>query len=626
MLEIRNAADTIDVKRAMEIYFQLVSDAESLKKACDELKNEPFLGFDVETTDLDPYKGELRLVQLSDGKNTKVIDIKAFGSGKWKTESGKSGSGNGIPDSVKALRTNPDLAPLRDMLASAKQTKIAHNAKFDTKWVRHHLGCEVGSVYDTYLASLLIAAGEGERRHGLADVVQFFLGRTLDKSEQVSNWAADELTPSQIEYAARDAAIMPEVREKLEERIALDGLGDVLKLENECVMPIAEMELNGFYLDKDRWREQLAVVTKAQAKFADELQDMLSAGVAQASLFGRAEINLDSQAQVTDALVGLGVPMPNTTRAWELQPLAEKYPPVAKLLEYRAVAKAMSSFGENILEFIEPATGRIHADFRQIGAPTGRFSCSSPNLQQIPHEEVYRRCFTAPEGRALVIADYSQIELRILADFSEDKNFIDAFVSGQDFHSATAAQVFGITAEAVTADQRSFAKRLNFGVVYGIGASRFAMMTGLTQTDAENTLRKYFATYPKMDEWLRMQSKSVLTERSARTRSGRLARMSFTENDRASIGAAQRYAKNMPIQGTSADILKRALRLLHDDIRSTSAKLVNIVHDEIIVECDATEAEQTAQRLESAMLRAGEQFVTKVPIKVDIHTAGEWTK
>ena len=599
----------------MEIYFQLVTDAESLKKAVDELKDEPFLGFDVETTELDPYKGDLRLIQLSDGKNTKVIDLRAF-AGDRRQETGDG----------SALRKNPDLGPLRDLLASTKQTKIAHNAKFDTKWVRHHLGTEVGSVYDTYLASLLISAGEGERRHGLADVVQFFLGQTLDKSQQVSDWGAAELSHSQIEYAARDAAIMPEVRAKLDERIAADGLSEVLKLENECVMPIAEMELNGFYLDKGRWRDQLAVATKAQARFGDQLQDMLSAGVAQASLFGRAEINLDSQAQVADALVGLGVPMPNTTRAWELQPLAEKYPPVAKLLEYRAVAKAVGSFGENILEFIEPKTGRIHADFRQIGAPTGRFSCSNPNLQQIPHDAEYRRCFNAPDGRSLVIADYSQIELRILADFSEDQNFINAFESGQDFHAATAAQVFGITAEAVTADQRSFAKRLNFGVVYGIGSSRFAMMTGLTQTDAENTLRKYFSTYPRMDEWLRMQSKNVLTERGARTKSGRLARINFDANDRSSIGAAQRYAKNMPIQGTSADILKRALRLLHDDIRETSARLVNIVHDEIVVECDTADADATAIKLESAMLRAGEQFVSKVPIKVDVHVADEWSK
>lgn len=591
----------------MEIYFQLVRDAEGLKTACDELSNARFLGFDVETTALDPYKGDLRLVQLSDGTNTKVIDLKAFGGGG-------------------SLATDPALAPLREILASNAQTKIAHNAKFDTKWVRHHLGTEVGGVYDTYLASILISAGEGERRHGLADVVQYFLGRTLDKSEQVSDWGADELSHSQVEYAAKDAAIMPEVREKLEERISAADLTEVLRLENECVMPIAEMELNGFYLDRQRWQEQLDRVRVLQKKAGDELQDMLAAGVAQASLFGRTEINLDSQAQVTDALLNLGVPMPNSTRAWELQPLAEQYPVVAKLLEYRGVAKAAQSFGENILEFIEPKTGRIHADFRQIGAPTGRFSCSSPNLQQIPHEAEYRRCFRAPDGRKLVIADYSQIELRILADFSEDRQFIEAFESGRDFHSATAAQVFGIDAADVTPDQRSFAKRLNFGVVYGIGASRFASMTGLTQTEAENTLRKYFATYPRMDEWLRSQARNIITERQTRTKSGRLAKFNFDENDRSSVGAAQRFAKNMPIQGTSADILKRALRFLHDDLRGTSGKLVNIVHDEIIVECDTTEAEMIVEKLGSAMQRAGREYVKKVPVKVDAHIADDWTK
>ncbi len=607
----------------MEIYFQLVNDAEGLRKACAELRNVRTLGFDVETTDLDPYRGNLRLVQLSDGRNTKVVDLRAFAGGQWSAVSGQIGE---ISETTKALRANADLEPLRELLSNPKITKIAHNAKFDTKWVRHHLGCEVGGVYDSYLASILIAAGEGERRHGLADVVQFFLGRTLDKAEQVSDWAAAELSQSQIEYAAMDAAIMPEVKAKLDERIVTDGLADVLRIENECVMPIAEMELNGFYLDTERWREQLGKVSIVQKKAGDELQHLLSAGVAQASLFGQTQINLDSIDQVTDALVNLGVPVPNSTRAWELQPLADEYPVVKKLLEYRAAAKASSSFGENILEFIEPATGRIHADFRQIGAPTGRFACSKPNLQQIPHEAEYRRCFMAPPGRKLVIADYSQIELRILADFSGDQNFIDAFVAGSDFHAATAAQVFGIKAEDVSADQRSFAKRLNFGVVYGIGAARFASMTGLTQRQAEETLRRYFATYPKMDEWLRNAARNVLNDRSARTASGRMARMNFDPNDRGSVGSAQRYAKNMPIQGTSADILKRALRLLHDDIRDTSAILVNIVHDEIVVECDAAEAEATATKLESAMQRAGSEYVTKVPIKVDVHTADEWSK
>lgn len=591
----------------MEVYFQLINDGESLHKAVADLRRAEFLGFDTETTELDPYKGELRLLQLSDGRSTQIIDLRSFGS-------------NGD------LAKNPALEPLRELLADGSVVKIAHNAKFDAKWVRHHLGVELNGIFDTYIASQLIAAGDQDRRHSLADVAQFFTGVELDKSMQVSDWSANELSHSQIEYAARDAAVMRQLREQIAARLKADDLERVASLEFECLMPIAEMELNGVHLDKQRWREQLDRVQSAQAKVADELQEMLSAGVAQASLFGRAEINLDSQQQVTDALLNLGVPMPGSTRAWELQPLAEKYPVVGKLLEYRAAQKGLTSFGENILEFIEPATGRIHSDFRQIGAPTGRFSCSNPNLQQIPHDKQYRRCFTASEGNRLVIADYSQIELRILADFSGDERFINAFVSGQDFHAATAAQVFRVKPEEVTGEQRSFAKRLNFGIVYGIGASRFGLMTGLSQNDAENTMRKYFGTFRKLDEYLRNEGRRLLQERNARTGSGRLLRLRFDENDRQQTASARRYGINMPIQGTSADILKRSLRLLHDQIRDTSARLVNIVHDEVIVECAASEADQTAAILENAMRTAGQEYVNKVPVKVDVHIAEEWAK
>jgi DNA polymerase-1 len=591
----------------MDLNFELVRDAAGVKTACENLAREPFLGLDTETTELDPYKGDMRLVQMSSGRQTYVFDMLPFRI-------------NG------GLSENADLEPLRRLLANVSSTKILHNAKFDAKWIRHELGCEIGNPFDTYLASVLIAAGESERRHSLADVAQFFTGTVLDKTEQISDWSVAELSSSQVEYAARDAAILLPIREKLEERLQNDSLKEVSKLEFECVSPIAEMELNGFGVDCDAWRAQLATVKKAADKAADELQDMLSAGVAQASLFGRAEINLDSQQQVTDALLNLGIPMPESTRAWQLQPLAEKYPVVAKLLEYRAVQKSATSFGENFLEYVEPKTGRIHADFRQIGAPTGRFSCSNPNLQQIPHDDAYRKCFRAGEGRTLVIADYSQIELRILAEFSADEKFIEAFRSGADFHTITAAQVFNVKPEDVSPDQRSFAKRLNFGIVYGVGASRFGMMTGLSQTDAENTMRRYFSTYRKLDAYLRNSGHSVITDRTARTKSGRLLRLNFDENDRQAVGAARRYGVNMPIQGSSADILKRALRLLHEAIRGTSAKLVNIVHDEVIVECDAGDVEQAKDALETAMVSAGEDFVKNVPIKVDSRVSTAWSK
>lgn len=591
----------------MEIYFQYVRDGEGVRKACEDLNTSDLLGFDTETTELDPYRGDLRLVQLSSGKTTVVVDLKPF------REKGD-------------IRSLPELAPLRDLLASTTHEKVAHNAKFDAKWVRHHLGVEVGRVYDTYLASQLISAGDSDRRHSLADLAQFFLGIELDKSEQISDWAADELSPAQIEYAARDAAIMLQLRAKVNERLVDSQLVAAANLEFECVVPIAEMELNGIFLDEKLWRAQLQKVKITQEKTADELQGMLAEGVAQASLFGRTEINLDSQQQVGDALLNLGIPVPDTTRAWQLQPLADKFPVIGKLLEYRSVAKAISSYGESILGYIEPATHRIHADFRQIGAPSGRFSCSNPNLQQIPHDIDYRKCFRAPDGRKLVIADYSQIELRILADFSGDENFIQAFVSGQDFHTTTAAQVFRVNSVDVTQEQRSFAKRLNFGVVYGIGASRFGLMTGLSQNDAEDTLRRYFATYRGLDAYLRDSGNRALNERLVRTASGRMMRLRFDSSDRQQTGAARRNGINMPIQGTSADILKRALTRLHNSLRGTSGKLVNIIHDEVIVECDAADAEQMSTMLESAMQAAGSEYLKRVPIKVDVNIADDWTK
>jgi DNA polymerase-1 len=280
-----------------------------------------------------------------------------------------------------------------------------------------------------------------------------------------------------------------------------------------------------------------------------------------------------------------------------------------------------------MIELINPVTGRLHADFRQIGAPTGRFACTNPNIQQVPHAVEYRRCFSGhPAGRKLVIADYSQIELRILAEFSGDRGFIEAFNSGADLHRVTASQVFNVSIDQVSKDQRDFAKRLNFGVVYGIGAQRFSIMTGLSVAEAENVLRKYFSTYRGLDNYLRDAANRAVTERQARTASGRLVRFRYDENDRQQISMTHRNGKNTPIQGTSADILKRALRLLTDELRATSAKIVNIIHDEVVVETDADEAEEIAQKVERAMCDAGQEYLATVPVKVETEIAEEWIK
>jgi DNA polymerase I-like protein with 3'-5' exonuclease and polymerase domains len=596
----------------MNTNYQLIKNEEELRKVVELLATHQAIGLDTETTELDPYFGRLRLIQLATPGGVHIIDLDAFRNG-----------GNGDLSQTNAL------APLRELLSAHRPVKIAHNAKFDAKFIKHTLGADLGGIFDTLLASQLLGAGDIEERHGLEAVASRYLNESVDKTERLSNWNL-ALSDSQLEYAARDAAVLVPLREKLIERLRSDSLIDCARLEFDCVMTVADMELAGFYMHKDRWLEQLAIVEKRRAVLADELQNVLAEESSQGTLFGgpqRDEINLDSSQQLTQALERLGIPVPDSTRNWKLQPLAAEYPVIATLLEYRTVQKALTSYGQNMIELINPTTGRLHADFRQIGAPTGRFSCTNPNIQQVPHAVEYRRCFSGhPEGRKLVIADYSQIELRILAEFSGDRGFVSAFNSGADLHRVTAAEVFNVPLDQVTREQRDFAKRLNFGVVYGIGAQRFSIMTGLSVPEAENVLRKYFATYRQLDTYLNEAANRAVSERQARTGSGRLVRFRYDEQDRQQISMTRRNGKNTPIQGTSADILKRALRLLKDELRGTNAQIVNIIHDEIVVEADADEAEAVAQKVERAMCAAGEEYVKTVPVKVETEIADEWVK
>src|SRR5947208_13913708 len=298
----------------MNTQYQLITNAEELRRAVTELSNKHVIGLDTETTDLDPYTARLRLIQLASPDGVYIVDLNHFDRGETKlTES---------------------LAPLRQMLGAPRPIKIAHNSKFDAKFIKHNLGVDIGGLFDTLLASQLVSAGDIEQRHGLEAIAGRYLNEAVDKSERLSNWEF-ELSEAQLQYAARDAAVLIPLRDKLIERIKSLDLVRCAQLEFECVMPVVDLELAGFYMNKERWLEQLAIVEERRAELANELQEMLGEGVAQASLFGppRANINLDSQQQVTDALNRLGIPVPDSTRNWKLQPLAAQYPVVSKLLE-----------------------------------------------------------------------------------------------------------------------------------------------------------------------------------------------------------------------------------------------------------------------------------------------------
>jgi DNA polymerase I-like protein with 3'-5' exonuclease and polymerase domains len=578
--------------------YQVITTPEGIRQACEQLQHADAIGTDCETTSLDPLTGQLRLLQLAIPEQTYVFDHRKIGS-------------------AEAYR------PLKQIIEEPRRRIISHNSKFEQKWLKYVLGIEPATVFCTQLAHVLV---DFSGSHNLESTAKRFLDLTIDKTLQHSDWTRDEISEAQLQYAARDAQVLIPLRDKLITALRENNLFRVAQLEFEAIACIAQVELNGVFVDPDMWSKQLATIEHQHEIISRELQIMLADGSPQHTLFGQSDINLNSHPQILDALKMMGVPLDNATRESVLLPLKNDYPVVGKLLEYRELEKQRSGYGQSWLSEINKKTGRIHPEFSQIGAPTGRMSCSHPNVQQVPTTKEYRSCFRAPEGRSLVISDYSQIELRILASFSKDRGFLEAFRSGADLHRTTAASIFNVSLESVTKDQRDFAKRLNFGVVYGIGAQRLSNMTGLELSDAEALLNKYFATYRQLDEHLRRTAQEAVDNRSCRTASGRLVRYKFDPRDRQQVSSVKRQGRNAPIQGTGSDILKRALRLLHEGLRGTSAQIVNIIHDEIVVECDQDDAPTISEIVAAKMTQAATEYITDVPMLAEPAIAQEWVK
>jgi DNA polymerase I-like protein with 3'-5' exonuclease and polymerase domains len=579
--------------------FRLVNTEAALEQAVGAVSGQGVVGVDTETTSLSPFEGRVRLLQLATPGQSFVIDLLELPAFEHRG--------------------------LRELLSSTQPVKVFHNAKFDLKMLLHHFDLEVRGLFDTLLASQLIGAGRHEGGHGLAAVSDRHLGELVDKSMQVSDWSG-RLTDAQYEYAAKDAALMLPLYEKLSAGLGELSLEDVATLEFECVLPIAAMELAGMALNAECWRGLVVNLERAHDLLSDQLRRELAAGIPQLTLFGDPpNINLDSPTQVTDALAHMGIKVEGT-RSWQLQPLSKEHPAIEKLLEYRSVQKLLSSYGLALLEHINPVTGRIHADFRQMGATGGRMSCSDPNLQQVPNTPEYRSCFRAPAGRKLVIADYSQIELRILADWSQDTALVKALLSGEDLHCVTASQMFGIPLEQVSKDQRAAAKQLNYGIMYGLGAQGLGARIGCSLDEAEGLLHRYFDAYSGVAAFLRDAADRAVGDRESRTRSGRLIYFSFDANDRSQVGATQRLGKNAPIQGSSADIIKRALTLLYDALKPIDAQIVNCIHDEIVIEAAEDQAEECASIVDREMVIAAREFIRSVPVTVDIVVGDAWLK
>jgi DNA polymerase I len=573
--------------------YRLVTTAEDLAAVAKALQSAEAIGVDIETTALSPRDGGMRLLQLATPEETFVID---------------------------AFEVS-DLSPLTEVLEGGT-VKVGHNLKFDYQFLHAIYGISLSPLFDTMLAAQVLDGGNYAASYSLEAVMERYLDESLDKSEQRSDWSG-QLSEAQLEYAAQDARVLLPLRDPLAASLEEEGLGRISQIEFEAVAAIAEMELAGVKLDLARWKQLEVRVRERRDRAAEYLESFFPPPEGILPLEGLGpRLNLNSPKQITDAFQTLGIELPDT-KVWTL--LKVDHPAAKALLEYRELQKKLGTYLETYPGFISPKTGRIHANFLQCRVPTGRLACTAPNIQQIPHEDEFRRCFVAEDGNTLVIADYSQIELRILAEVSEDPAFVGAFQRGMDLHRLTAATMYNVSMDEVTKDQRSAAKRINFGLMYGRGARSLSAQLGTDEDRGRQLIDEYFANYPKVQRFLQRTANRAMRDRTLRTLAGRVRKFGNdpVADDR---GAMRREAMNYPIQGAASDIAKLALVYVREEVEGLDARLINSIHDEFVIECAEEQATEVSEKTQAAMVRAGEDILEKVPVQVEIEVSREWRK
>ncbi len=577
-------------------------------------------GVDDETVSLDPYTGQLRLVQIADVQNkVGIFDL------RYLTHEGKSA--------------------IADFLSNPEIVKIFHNAKFDVKFLKIHLGIkELYPLVCTMLEASLLACGNMTMSKSLEAVMERYLSITIDKSLQTSDWGQPELSLNQLLYSARDCKDLIQLHNVMWMYIKKHGMQNVFKIEMNCVEATAEMEMKGMPFNFEKWCERADNDEKEAKEEAWKVYQLFDAVSTQPTLFGEPSVfNINSHVQLKDKLRKLGITVPKiterdgrireTTGKDQLKEIEHVHPVIPHIINQRILHKAYTTYGRNWKDCINPVTKRIHANLNQNGSETGRFTTGEevsdhmdPPMLGIPRADKFRNCFEAPEGKILVWGDYSQAELRILADFSGDQNLLQCFIDGRDPHMDAAVRLFGMSEESITSEMRHLAKDLGYAIPYGVNYPKFALKARISEDRSKELMGKYFHEYPRVKSWLDAAGWRAIYQKNCRTASGRLLRFNYDENDRMAVSAAKRNGKNSPIQGTCSDIIKTSLVLVYKETRNTKIDLCHVFHDEIIVECFEEDENQAKELLERNMVKGAHVFLKKVPIKVDIKSGRCWGK
>jgi DNA polymerase-1 len=512
---------------------------------------------------------------------------------------------------------------------------IGHGLKFDSKFLKYHFGVTLCNVYDTYLAEIILSGGLYAGKHGvtrLSDLVLRYCGEKMNKEEQQGFRYGVPLSKEQKQYAANDLKYLPEIFKQQQAKIKLLELENIINIEMRALPAMVWLELSGISVDRGRLNEFQKELSAKKLEAEVYLQKELVTYKTQQQLDGTfvsEDLNLNSTQQLTKKLNQIGVPVENT-KAEELAKF--DHPVIQKLTEYKEAEKLLNTFVEKIPNYIHKKTSRIHANFSQIGAKSGRLSCTKPNLQQQPSRALpkWRTIFKASAGNKIVTADYSQIELRILAQVSQDKEYIRAYNEGEDLHQLTASKIFNKPLEAVEKNDRNIAKTVNFGIAYGMwifGLQKDLKTAGIevTENEAEGIIKGFYEAYPGVAKYLRNISTEGLKNLEVRNRAGRLMKFEKPEDEKAQK-SIKRASKNLPIQSLCADMVKIAMGNIFLKLEPKNVKFINTVHDELVFECIEAQAEEVKNIVKTEMEKIGALFLIDLPCIANVTVSDIWEK
>ncbi|QMT33861.1 DNA polymerase I [Conchiformibius steedae DSM 2580] len=614
---VSQAAETTQATAPAAVHYRSITTESDFQALLARLNESDSIGIDTETTSLDAMNAQLVGISIAFAAGDAVYLPLAHNPAL----------------TLEQLDSNIVLPALKPHLENPALKKIGQNLKYDRHvFANHHIDLQ-GIAGDAMLASYIVESHLG---HGLDELALRWLGlSTITYEDLCGKKGAKQIPFADVplaqacDYACQDAdfalRIEAHLRTQMDER--------QLSLYQDMELPVSDvlfaMERAGVHIDQHELARQ-------SHELGHELLDLEQ----RAYTIAGQPFNLNSPKQLQEILFDkMGIATKGlkkttsggiSTNEAVLEQLAGEHELPQLILQHRSLAKLKSTYTDKLPEMISPHTGRVHTTYAQAVTVTGRLASSNPNLQNIPIRTEagrrVRRAFTAPEGFAMVSADYSQIELRIMAHLSGDTTLIEAFQNGEDIHRRTAAEVFGLTPEQVGAEQRRYAKTINFGLIYGMGQYGLAKALGIDNLSAKSFIDRYFARYPGVAEYMQRTKEQANAQGYVETLFGRRLYLPDIHSRNANArAAAERAAINAPMQGTASDLIKRAMIQVQQWLQNEqlSAKLVMQVHDELVLQVPENERAQVCQALPVLMAQAGEQ-VLNVPLPAEVGSGSNW--